>query len=257
MTIGQRIKSLRETRDMTRSDFSKYIGVSTVSITNWENDVKSPSMKNIIDICRVFQVRADDLLSINYGDPGRHPILPKDEYSLLETYRFLDSYGKQAVRSVCDIEKTRLENQNRMIHITEGTRYLPRFTNPAAAGSPSPLDGEDFEMILVTEDTPKGADFCVRIQGDSMEPHIHDGDLVYVKKTKDLKNCDVAIFCVDGESYCKQYYKDDAGNLTLVSTNPLRRDKNVRISSDSNSSVEVLGKVLLKKHIGLPTYLFE
>mgnify|MGYP000706428936 CR=1 FL=1 len=75
-------------------------------------------------------------------------------------------------------------------------------------------------MILVDSSVPEEADYAVYIQGNSMYPYIHDGDMVYVKKDAELSVGDVGIFCVDGAMYCKQYYLDDNNNLVLVSANP-------------------------------------
>ena len=50
----------------------------------------------------------------------------------------------------------------------------------------------------------------MRIQGDSMEPYIHDGSVVYVNHDP-LRAGDVGIFCVDGDMLCKQYYRDPLG----------------------------------------------
>lgn len=136
-------------------------------------------------------------------------------------------------------------------------RYIPRYTTPSAAGSSVPLDGVDFEMILVDSSVPEEADYAVDIQGNSMYPYIHDGDMVYVEKDAELTIGDVGIFCVDGAMYCKQYYLDDNNNLVLVSANPELRHTNIFVSADSGRSVKACGKVLLKEKIDLPDYLFE
>ena len=132
-----------------------------------------------------------------------------------------------------------------------------RGTTPSAAGSSVPLDGVDFEMILVDSSVPEEADYAVYIQGNSMYPYIHDGDMVYVKKDAELSVGDIGIFCVDGAMYCKQYYLDDNNNLVLVSANPELRHTNIFVSADSGRSVKACGKVLLKEKIDLPDYLFE
>ena len=38
--------------------------------------------------------------------------------------------------------------------------------------------------MTVTEDVPQGAEFAVRIQGDSMSPYIRDGSVVYVNRDR-------------------------------------------------------------------------
>ena len=112
-------------------------------------------------------------------------------------------------------------------------------------------------MILVDNSVPDEADYAVNIQGNSMFPYIHDGDMVYVKKDAEMAIGDVGIFCVDGAMYCKQYYVDENGNLELVSANPELRNTNVFVSSDSGSSVKCYGKVLMGFKLELPDYLFE
>ncbi len=65
-------------------------------------------------------------------------------------------------------------------------RFIKRYIVPAAAGYASPIEGEDYEQIECPADAPLSADFCINIQGDSMEPYIHDGELVYVKRDAPL-----------------------------------------------------------------------
>ena len=112
-------------------------------------------------------------------------------------------------------------------------------------------------MMLADNSVPDTADFAVDIQGNSMEPYIHDGDTVYVRRDAELSIGDVGIFCVDGAMYCKQYYLDEERNLILVSANPDLRDTNVFVSADSGRSVRACGKVLLDVRVELPDYLFE
>jgi phage repressor protein C with HTH and peptisase S24 domain len=109
-------------------------------------------------------------------------------------------------------------------------------------------------MLLVDDSVPENADFAVVIQGSSMEPYIFDGDTVFVKKQYELGVGDVGIFSVDGAMYCKIFYIDDKGNLTLVSANPELKESNVRVNADSDTNVVCCGKVLLPEHVPFPAY---
>lgn len=141
--------------------------------------------------------------------------------------------------------------------IKSSARYIPRYTTPSAARMSIPLDGDDFEMILVDDKVPAAADFAVSIQGDSMYPYIHDGDTVYVKKNAELSIGDVGIFCVDGAMYCKQYYLDENRNLILLSANPRLKHTNVFVDAEGGSDVRCYGKVLLDCRVELPNYIYE
>ena len=168
--------------------------------------------------------------------------------------------------AICAIEKERSSTQKKshalpkvvnLNEVAKRERYIPRYTTPSAAGSSVPLDGLDFEMMLVDDAVPAAADYAVNIQGNSMAPYIHDGDMVYVEKDVELAIGDVGIFCVDGAMYCKQYYLDEDNNLILVSANPELRHTNVFVAADSGRFVRACGKVLLDTKPDLPDYLFE
>ena len=134
-------------------------------------------------------------------------------------------------------------------------RFIKRYIVPAAAGYASPIEGEDFEQIECPADAPLDADFCINIQGDSMEPYIHDGELVYVKRDTPLHEFDVGIFFVDGDVYCKQWCRDYAGTLHLLSANPRRQDANLELRGTSGRSVVCFGRVLLKHRLPKPSYV--
>lgn len=264
MEIHDRIKGLRLQRSMTQKEFACTIGVSVVSIQCWENGTKNPSMSAIISIATAFGVTTDYLLGIARNHDHDMSLLSSSEQKLLSNYRSLDHFGRKTVETICSLEKSRVLSEtkpDKVIPITKiepsPSRYIPRYTTPSAAGSSVPLDGDDFEMILVDDSVPYDADFAVGIQGNSMLPYIHDGDTVYVKRDCELKIGEVGIFCVDGAMYCKQYYIDEERNLTLVSANPRLRHTNVHVCAESGSSVQCYGKVLLDQRITLPDYFLE
>lgn len=268
MKIPDRIKGLRTKNKMTQKELSKELGVSVVTIQCWENGTKNPSMSAIVLLARLFKISTDYLLGVTHNENADISLLTSSEQKLLEDYRILDKHGKKAVEAICSIEKSRvLAERTRETNIEANiielksdvkiSRYIPHFATPAAAGVSAPIEGDDYEMILVDDSVPQGADFAVDIQGDSMHPFIHDGDTVYVKRDCELQIGDVGIFCVDGAMYCKQYYIDDERNLTLVSANPCLKHTNVYVDVESNSYVKCYGKVLLEHKVSLPDYFME
>ena len=265
MDFGQRLKSLRVERNLTQQNLGDAVGVSTVTIRAWERNTKKPAMDALLSLGRVLNISMDTLLDFHLNNtPNYTLVLTSSERKLLSSYQSLDNYGQRAVDAICALEKERVDATKKPrvipkvidLQQVKSERYIPRYTTPSAAGSSVPLDGVDFEMILVDSSVPEEADYAVDIQGNSMYPYIHDGDMVYVEKDAELTIGDVGIFCVDGAMYCKQYYLDDNNNLVLVSANPELRHTNI-VSADSGRSVKACGKVLLKEKIDLPDYLFE
>lgn len=266
MDFGQRLKRLRVERNLTQQNLGDAVGVSTVTIRAWERNTKKPAMDALLSLGRVLNISMDTLLDFHLNNtPNYTLVLTSSERKLLSSYQSLDNYGQRAVDAICALEKERVDATKKPrvipkvidLQQVKSERYIPRYTTPSAAGSSVPLDGVDFEMILVDSSVPEEADYAVDIQGNSMYPYIHDGDMVYVEKEAELTIGDVGIFCVDGAMYCKQYYLDDNNNLVLVSANPELRHTNIFVSADSGRSVKACGKVLLKEKIDLPDYLFE
>lgn len=264
MDFGQRLKNLRLERGYTQQELSSAVGVSTVAVRSWEKNTKKPAMDALLALGRTLGVSMDTLMDFQIGNaPNWTLVLSPAENSLLKNYQTLDDHGKKAVETLCAIEAERVSIQQKLspkvINIEEAkaARYIPHFTSPSAAGAAVPIDAADFGMMMVDDSVPDAADFAVDIQGNSMEPYIHDGDTVYVSRDTELTIGDVGIFCVDGAMYCKQYYVDEDRNLILASANPDMKDTNVFVSADSGRSVQAYGKVLLGFRLRLPDYLLE
>ena len=114
--------------------------------------------------------------------------------------------------------------------------------------------GEDYEEIVYPDDAPRGADFCVDIRGDSMEPYIKDGSRVYVRRDASLQQFDTGVFFYAGDVYIKQYNMDYSGGVNLLSANPRRADCNVRIDKENLQYLVCYGKVLLPRRLPDPNY---
>ena len=172
----------------------------------------------------------------------------------MEIYRSLSRAGRETAHTMLGalsaMQDALLEEEPPQ----EESRIIPLYTSPAAAGFASPVMGEDFKPMVVTADVPGAAEFAVRIQGDSMEPHIADGSIVYVNHDR-VSNGDVGIFCVDGEMLCKQYYCDKMGIVYLFSLNRRRADADVVFYKDCGRNLLCFGRVLLPKRLPLPKEL--
>lgn len=59
MTIGERIKAVREKLSITQDDFAKKIGTKRNTVTNYEVGRREPMEATIKSICREFNVNYD------------------------------------------------------------------------------------------------------------------------------------------------------------------------------------------------------
>ena len=147
------------------------------------------------------------------------------EWQLVGKYRRLTEHGRKLVDIVIDHELERSGDAEAAP--SEGTKIIPLYMTPAAAGYASPALGDDYEDYTVSRNS--AADFAVRIAGDSMEPYIHDGSIALCKRGTIIHDGDVGLCFVDGDMKCKQYCQDYAGNVYLFSANRSRSDSDVEI----------------------------
>ena len=114
-----------------------------------------------------------------------------------------------------DLVEPRCEMNN---HATRGIR-IP-VLGKVAAGLPISA----VEDVLDWEEIPErlantGEFFGLKIQGDSMEPRIYDGDVVIVKRQSDAESGSIVIAQVNGdEAFCKKLIKEESG-IILQSLN--------------------------------------
>ncbi len=62
--MGERIKSLREDKDLTQKELGEKLNMTQRKISYIENDKYEPSLEDIKAICRFFKVPADFLLGL-------------------------------------------------------------------------------------------------------------------------------------------------------------------------------------------------
>ena len=60
--IGKKIKQRRLELDMTQEQLGEMLGVTKVSICNWEKEIKFPSTENLIELSKIFNVSIDYLI---------------------------------------------------------------------------------------------------------------------------------------------------------------------------------------------------
>lgn len=62
---ADKIKILREEKNMTQSDLARRIGITRSSINAWEMGISVPSTQYIVELAAIFGVSTDYLLNVS------------------------------------------------------------------------------------------------------------------------------------------------------------------------------------------------
>ena len=60
--LGEKIKKLRLSRNMTQTDLARKLDVTTSAISFYENNMRLPSYEVLVKLSRVFEITTDSLL---------------------------------------------------------------------------------------------------------------------------------------------------------------------------------------------------
>lgn len=219
--LGERVKVLREENKITQKELADKLGLkSYTTITKWEKGDNLPRGKELKELAELFNVTSDWLLGLDdyRSAPDIAPI-----YSQLEPPR---------QRTVYNFAEHQLDEQNNVNE--QPTVYLYGQT---AAGAP--IAYGDINYDVVSGDIPKDADGALFVNGDSMEPLIENGSIIFYKKQPIVENGEVAVVELNGsEVTCKKFYFNGR-DVILRSINENHKDLII------NEGVRVIGKVII------------
>lgn len=222
--LGQTIREIRKRRGLTQKQLSELTGLKQNTISNHENGNRSIDEIDIHVYSNALGVSPKELFD-SYKESSDN---------LTEIYNQLNS-DRQT--KVYDFATEQLNEQNNVVNINdyieeESDWYEVKFYGSISAGTGLYLDDEQVETINFGADmVPSGTDFCLKVNGDSMEPIFHDGDYVFIKRETDFRNGTIGAVIVNGEAYLKKIYITD-NSIELVSLN--KKYKDIIVTQDDN-----------------------
>lgn len=64
INIADRIKQLREQMNMTQTDLARKLHITRSAVNSWEMSLSAPSISNVIELAKIFNVTVDYLLTL-------------------------------------------------------------------------------------------------------------------------------------------------------------------------------------------------
>lgn len=179
------------------------------SASSWKKG-SSPNSDIVVKIAEHLNVSTDYLLL------GKEHTIPTEYKKLISSYQKLSPENQKMALSLLNtMYDVQVENERRKnIKITQ-VKFMQ---DTASAGQGVSLWNDSNGEYIDVIETPESlkADYAVRVEGESMLPDYHDGDIVLVKEQSDIEIGQVGIFTINNsKGYIKEYGED-----RLISRNP-------------------------------------
>lgn len=222
--LGDRIRKLRESRNMTQTELSEILGMKTyTTVSKWEKNENFPKGKDLKKLAEIFNVTSDYLLGLSDTKLGK--ITTQNEHpEILTIYNQLEEPKQE---KVLDYAKEQLEEQNssKIISIfdkpQEDEDYITDYVEGLVAAGHGTFqeDNLHMEVRLRANDVPNEYDTIAKVAGDSMKPMIEDNDLLFIKVKNQVDINDIGIFQINGKNFVKKLKRDYNGGWYLQSLN--------------------------------------
>lgn len=228
--IGAKIKEYRKDNKMTQQDLADRLNTTKQTIGRYEKGARKVNQDILFKLCDIFHVTLDDFFPTdtidNYG---------QEDTLLNQITDITAQLTLSRQNNVYNYAEEQLNEQNNVVNINdyieeETEWYEVKFYGSVSAGTGLYLDDEQVETISFGFDmVPSGTDFCLKVNGDSMEPMFNNGDYVFIKRETDFRNGTIGAVIVNGEAYLKKIYITD-NSIRLVSLN--KKYKDITVSED-------------------------
>ena len=194
MFSNNRLKSLRTERKISQTAVAEHLGVTRAAYNSWEKGKYVPNKKNLEELASYFKVETTYFES---------------EYEIVNKYLQLN-----------DINQKKLLTIANELYISQLYKYQVHAKLSAGLGN-FYYEDYDFDTVYFDKDIPYG--IASWIDGDSMEPKYHSGDVALIKKTG--YDFDGLVYAVvyNEETYIKKVFLEE-NTVRLVSINDSYKD---------------------------------
>lgn len=201
MSIAENIKRIRTEHGLSQAELGKIAGVSDKAVSTWELGIKTPRMGAVEKMANYFGI------------------------------------AKSAI--VDDVQSTSATSA-----VPPGFRPMPEMdvvplVGRIACGTPITAEQNIERMVCVP--SKWRSTFTLTCKGDSMEPRIHDGDLVAIRKQPEVENGEIAAVRIGEEATLKHVYLHE-NFIELRPENPAFNS--IILSREDMNDVVIEGKAV-------------
>lgn len=242
-TFGHILKGLRQESNLTIEELALELNkkygtkLSKSSISRWENSGADPKLEFVRILVDFFNV--DSSIFMQNQENNKRSLLSQ----INKTTSKLIEPRQIKVLKFATHQLQQQEESN--VASLEEYKNRKRAPFPAYGSTGAGIGEELYDDILSEEvyfyedEIPDTADFCIFVNGDSMEPALRQGTYCFIQNIQQLKDGLVALVIYDGTVLIKKIALNE-DEIRLVSLNPKYEDITVK----NHQQFKLVGKVV-------------
>ncbi|OOG28479.1 hypothetical protein BZK37_01720 [Enterococcus casseliflavus] len=243
MNVEDILKETIEVKFGNVKTFAEKINLPYTTVRSiLQRGVMNAKVENVIKIADGLNMKAEDLMNLDNNQSistiYNQLAPPRQEKVYVFVKNQLEEQDKESKQdeNITSLEQFRKKKEEKQ------QLGSIKFCGVVSAGTGEFLvDNQPHENIdLPAEQIPNDADFCLRVNGDSMEPIFHNGDYVFVKRQLEIYSGNIGVVTVNGESFLKRI-RFENNNVRLESFNKKYKD----IIITENDEFRIVGKVVM------------
>ena len=201
MSIAENIKRIRTEHGLSQAELGKIAGVSDKAVSTWELGIKTPRMGAVEKMANYFGIAKSTIVD--------------------------------------DVQSTSATSA-----VPPGFQPMPEMDMVPLVGRiacGTPITAEQNVERIVCVPSKWRSTFTLTCKGDSMEPRIHDGDLVAIRKQPEVENGEIAAVRIGEEATLKHVYLHE-NFIELRPENPAFNS--IILSREDMNDVVIEGKAV-------------
>lgn len=205
------LKIIRNKLGLTLDQFSAKIGVPKSTYVRYENGRRSAPMDVLMKISHLANIGIDKIINSDNIEKKVDSQMGHSTIKLYPNIKASCSNGSAIVNGDDNYETKDISLPDTYLRNVLGLHSL-----------------HDIHAIIA--------------DGDSMEPTIKAGDIIFIVPDEVIKDSKIYILNIEGETYCKRIYKNlSTGGIILKSDNS--NAPSFEITKDRLNDIKIIGRV--------------
>ena len=199
--LPEMIDYFRKQNGWTMKEFGEKMNKSESAISKWIKGVRSPMVDDFDKMVTLFETDPDTLM---YG--------AKEKTILFRINNISSQLEEPRQEKVLTFAESELEKQTNS-SIIDLTEKKEEYETLHVHGLESAGEGEwqdddvEIEVRVPKNEIPEDYDDLAMVVGDSMRPKLHNGDILFIKFTKQIEIGEIGVFRTSRGNFVKKLQK--------------------------------------------------